>query len=61
MNVAVPAADEKAIEVLASGLPLLPGAQLVVDVTVRSALTAHGLACVGAANTDGVVLARFFF
>ena len=41
-----------------SGLPLLPGAQLVVDVTVRSALTAHGLACVGAATTDGVVLAR---
>ena len=43
MNVAVPAADERAIEVLASGLPLFQGAQLAVDVTVRSALTAHGL------------------
>ena len=40
MNVAVPAADERAIEVLASGLPLFQGAQLAVDVTVRSALTA---------------------
>ena len=58
MNVAVPAPDERAIEVLASGLHLFQGAQLAVDVTVRSALTAHRLACVGAATTDGVVLAR---
>ena len=48
MNVAVPAADERAIEVLASGLPLF-------HCTVRSALTVHGLPCVGAATTDGVV------
>ena len=58
MNVAVPAAEARAIEVLASGLPLFQGAQLAVDVTVRSALTANGLACVGAATTDGIVLAR---
>ena len=48
MYVAVAAADEKAIEVLASGLPLFQRAQLAVDVTV----------CVGAATTDGVVLVR---
>ena len=53
-----PAADYRAIEVLASGLPVYQGAQLVVDVTVRSALTANGSACVGAATTDVVALAR---
>ena len=34
------------------------GARLAVDVTVRSAPTANGFACVGAATTGGVVLAR---
>ena len=44
-----------AIEVLASGLPVYQGA---VDVTVRSARTTNGSACVGAATTDVVALAR---
>ena len=37
MNVAVSAQDERAIEVLASGLPIHHGAQLAVDVTMRCA------------------------
>ena len=36
MNVAVEANDERAIEVLATGLPLHQGAQLAVDITLRS-------------------------
>ena len=47
MNVAVAAEDERAIEVMASGLPIRQGAQLAVDVTVRCALTADGLAIPG--------------
>ena len=43
MNIAVPADDARAVEVLASGLPLFHGAQLAVDITLRSALTATGL------------------
>ena len=50
MNVAVAAEDERAIEVLASGLPIRQGAQLAVDVTVRCALTADGLPTPGAAR-----------
>ena len=45
MNVAVAAPDERAIEVLASGLPFRHGAQLAVDITLRSALTCCGNAC----------------
>ena len=44
MNLAVVANDDRAIEVLASGLPVFFGAQLVVDITVRSALAADGTA-----------------
>ena len=58
MNVAVEANDERAIEVLATGLPLHQGAQLAVDITLRSALTATGLATPGAAHIDGIVLQR---
>ena len=39
MSVPVPAKDEGAIEVLASGLPLHHSAQLAVDITIRSATT----------------------
>ena len=53
MNVTVEANDERAIEVLATGLPLHQGAQLAVDITLRSALTATGLATPGAAHIDG--------
>ena len=35
MDIAVPANDERAVEVLAAGLPLHHGAQLAVDITLR--------------------------
>ena len=56
MNVTVSANDERAIEVLASGLPLFQGAQLAVDITIRSVLTASGAAVPNTSHTDGVVL-----
>ena len=56
MNIDVPATDERAIEVLASGLELNHGAQLAVDITVRSAVTACGRARPNAAAVDGAVL-----
>ena len=43
MNVEVAATDEREIEVLASGLPLHHGAQLAVDITVRSASLGVGV------------------
>ena len=43
MNVAVEANDERAIEVLATGLPIHQGSQFAVDITLRSALIATGL------------------
>ena len=45
MNVAVSATDTRSIEVLATGLPLHHGAQLAVDITLRSALTSASHAC----------------
>ena len=45
MNVAISTSDAREIEVLASGLPMHHGAQLAVDITMRSALTANGSAC----------------
>ena len=50
MNIAVVATDHRAIEVLASGLPLHHGVQLVVDITIRCAHTAN------AATTNRAVL-----
>ena len=58
MNLVVEAADERSIEVLACGLPQRHGAQLAVDITLRSALTSAGNACPSAATTDGAVLQR---
>ena len=58
MNVEVRADDERAIEVLASGLPIHQLAQLAVDITLRSPLTSTGLARPAAATTDGAVLVR---
>ena len=58
MNVAISADDDRSSEVLASGLPLHHGSQLAVDITLRSATTAQGLPCPGAASTDGSVLVR---
>ena len=45
MNLSLPATDERAIEVFASGLPIHHGAQFAVDITTRSAVTATGRAC----------------
>ena len=58
MNVAVRAEDERRIEVLASGLPLFHGAQLAVDITLRSALTSNGEPRPGSARVDGHVCER---
>ena len=58
MNVEVAATDERAIEVLAFGLPLHHGAQLAVDITLRSALTRCGNACDQADRVHGIVASR---
>ena len=58
MNVVVTAHYDRAIEVLATGLPLFFGAQLAVDITLRCALAADGTAHPRAARVDGVVCTR---
>ena len=58
MNVAVRAEDVRRIEVLASGLPLFHGAQLAVDITLRSALTSNGEPRPRSARVDGHVCER---
>ena len=45
LNTTVPVLDDRSIEVLASGLPMHHGAQLAVDITLRSAVTSFGAAC----------------
>ena len=52
-NITVSALDERKVEVWASGLPLSHGAQLAIDITLRSALTTHGTASRSAARVDG--------
>ena len=42
MNINVAAQDSRRIEVLAQDLPCFSGAQLAVDITLRSALTSNG-------------------
>ena len=58
MNLGVRGDDERRIEVLAQDLPCFKGAQLAVDITLRSALSASGEAQPGAAEEDGAVLAQ---
>ena len=55
LNVAVRGDDERCIEVVASGLPLYHGAQLAVDITMRSAVTSSDEARPGADRVDGIV------
>ena len=55
MNLGVHAADLRRIEVLAQSLPCRSGAQLAVNITVRSVLTAAGDARPCAADEDGVI------
>ena len=56
MNISVQSRDERAIEVLAMGLPIQQGAQLAVDITLRSALTTTGEPCPNGATTNGAAL-----
>ena len=56
MNLGVAADDERRIEVLASGLPCFNGAQLAVDITLRSAVSADGEPRSQAARVDGATL-----
>ena len=58
LNTNVPVLDDRSIEVLASGLPLHHGAQLAVDITLRSAVTSFGAACPSASRVNGVTLDR---
>ena len=55
LNVAVRGDDKRCIEVVASGLPLYHGAQLAVDITMRSAITSSDEARPGVARVDGIV------
>ena len=56
MNLGVPGAGERRIEVLAQDLPCFDGAQLAIDITLRSALCATGEPQPGAAEVNGAVL-----
>ena len=58
MNLGVRGDDERRIEVLVQDLPCFTGAQLAVDITLRSTLSASGEAQPGAAEEDGAVLAQ---
>ena len=42
MNLGIPAGDQRRLDVLAQGLPCYAGAQIAVDVTIRSSLSATG-------------------
>ena len=53
MNVDVPLADSRRIEVLANGLPMWQGAQVVVDTTFVSPVSRDGSARAGADRVPG--------
>ena len=53
MNVDVPLADSRRIEVLANGLPLWQGAQAAVDTTCASPVSRDGTARAGADHVPG--------
>ena len=54
LNIAVSSRDERRLEVIASGLPAFGGAQLAVDVTLRSSLGRVGWPRGGSHWCDGV-------
>ena len=58
MNVHVDPSDEREVEMLAAGLPIRHGAQLAVDITLRSALTCCGAPRPNAVAVDGAVLTQ---
>ena len=58
MNLGVQSTDERRIEVLAQDLPCFNGAQLAIDITMRSAPGASREAQPGATEEDGAVLVQ---
>ena len=58
MNIGVRAGDNRRIKVLAQDLPCFGGAQLTVDVTLRSALGCTGEPQPHAADVDGAILVQ---
>ena len=58
LNVCVPADDERRMDVIAHGLPCRRGAQLVIDATLRSPLTADGEPKPHADDEDGATAER---
>ena len=57
LDLHVPVADARRLEVVVDGLPLFGGAQLAIDTTLVSVLHCDGTARPRTANEDGVVLA----
>ena len=53
MSISVSAPDNRA---MATGLPFHQGAQLAIDITLKSALTTTGEPCPGGATTNGAAL-----
>ena len=58
LNLDVPAADGRRIEVVANGLPLWQGAQVAVDATIVSPVRRDGSARPGADSEPGLALAQ---
>ena len=55
LNVAVHASDERRLEIVCNGLPVMGGSQLAIDVTLRSSPTRDGLPRGDAAWKDGAI------
>ena len=55
LNIAVPLGDDREIEVLAFGLPCRAGAQLAIDITMRSSVSSSGHAHPRAPTEDSVI------
>ena len=53
IDLTISARNDRAIEVLATGLPLFFGAQLAVDIILRCAVVSDGTAQPGAARVVG--------
>ena len=58
LNLDVPAADGRRIEIVANGLPLWQGAQLAIDATIVSPVKRDGSARPGADSEPGLALAQ---
>ena len=58
MNVHLDPSDEREVEVLAAGLPIRHGAQLAIDITLRSVLICCGAPRPNAAAVDGAILTQ---